>query len=484
MATQAATARLELDARGFDKQANASFREFSKQLTSVKDATDLAMRGAEALQKTLVKSLAGTAAIGAASVLSDAIRDVGAKLHDAAEGARQAAEKINQLGSLQGLQQGTEAATALQQSLQKTNETLTAIETSPLQNFVASVSGAKDAMQQLSEATQREIDLTLQLAAAAEKRRAVERGGMTDGQRQRADLQAGLERDASRTLAQIKDPNLRAKAQADLTAANAAKLADFDRKQGEADQKKANDAGLKSESEQRNAADARRKRDMDDFQRALDRQNERTAGESARMLQEAMEKLELNAKLVELNAEKLDLKGQEAAAQKEKQDIQAAAEGQSLSASRQGQQFLKSAQRRRAEANRRDNFKFNQEMAANRAAEMTSQSAAMANELMALRQLAAREGSTATDRTGRTIGDRIREIERSGMVDPSFGAKRFSPGDAQKRMADEQAARDDKSMRDQFTTDMSGVEDKLKDIREQLSKTLDEIANYSHAGAN
>lgn len=484
MSTQAATARLELDARGFDKQANASFREFSKQLTSVKDATDLAMRGAEALQKTLVKSLAGTAAIGAATVLSDAIRDVGARLNDAAEGARQAGEKINQLGRLQGLQQGTEAATALQQSLQKTSETLAAIESSPLQNFVASVSGAKDTMQQLSEATQREIDLTLQLAAAAEKRRAAERGGMTDGERQRADLQSSLDREASRTLAQIKDPNLRAKAQADLTAANAAKLADFDKKQAEAESKKTDEATLRAEKDATDSADAKRKRDMDEFQSELDRKSEKTTRDSARWLEDALSKLQLNAKLVELNAEKLDLKGQEAAAQKEKQDIQSAAEGQSLSASRQGQQFLKTAQRRRAEANRRDNFKFNQEMASNRAAAMTSQSAAMANELMALRQLAAQEGSNATDRTGRTIGDRIREIERSGMVDPSFGAKRFSISDAQKRMADEQAARDDRSMREQFTTDMSGVEDKLKDIREQLAKTLDEIANYSHAGAN
>ena len=80
-----AVARLRLDATGFDKQANASFREFSKQLTSVKDATDAAMRGAEALQKVFVKTLGGTIAIGAASALSDAMRDVGSKIGSAAQ---------------------------------------------------------------------------------------------------------------------------------------------------------------------------------------------------------------------------------------------------------------------------------------------------------------------------------------------------------------------------------------------------------------
>lgn len=91
MAAQAATARLALDASGFDKQANASFREFSKQLTSVKDATDVAMRGAEALQKVFVKSLGGTIAIGAANALGDAMRDIGNTVGLATDAVNQAA---------------------------------------------------------------------------------------------------------------------------------------------------------------------------------------------------------------------------------------------------------------------------------------------------------------------------------------------------------------------------------------------------------
>ncbi|NBS79834.1 hypothetical protein EBS57_08545, partial [bacterium] len=61
-----ATATLSLDASGFDRQANTSLRQFAKSLSGVKDGTDLALKGAETLQKMFVKSLGAGVAIGAA----------------------------------------------------------------------------------------------------------------------------------------------------------------------------------------------------------------------------------------------------------------------------------------------------------------------------------------------------------------------------------------------------------------------------------
>lgn len=153
MAGAAATARLALDASGFNKQANASFREFSKQLTSVKDGTDVAMRGAEALQKVFVKSLGGTIAIGAASALGDAMRDVGNQIGSAGSFAMEAMSGLNGLaGSMEeGANRGAKLAAAAD-SVRKTLEDLK--NSSPIQAGIFNLLGGDQVLQDL-ESSQR-----------------------------------------------------------------------------------------------------------------------------------------------------------------------------------------------------------------------------------------------------------------------------------------------------------------------------------------
>jgi hypothetical protein len=474
-ASAEAVARLSLDAKGFDNQARSSFREFNKQLTTVKDATDAAMRGAEALQKVFIKSLFGTAVIGAANLVADTIRDVGNQLSAAGQAAEQANQKLNQLGQITGLEQGRSAAGALQESLKKTNDTLAELDASGgynLKNLVASLSGAKDVMKDLAETTQSQIDLTLKLAAAEEARRQKERAGMTDQERQRADLEDRLTKEAKALTSQITDPKARAEAEASLAQARNTQLSEFDTKGADAADRKARDEQVKSD-------DARRSRDMKEFQDALDEQNEETARQSAKALEKALEDLEIQAQMVELNTERLDLQGQMGDLQKERSQEVARADAESLGASTAGRQALTSAQRKQAARNRQDNFRFEQENLQRKTDEMNAQSQAQANELMALRDLRSREGSGAMDRTGRSVADRIAELEKSDLIDRSFGAKRFSTAEARRRIAEEDAARNNPSMRETSADKLEAIDSRLEKIRELLNKNLETLTNFN-----
>jgi len=150
VATQAATARLALDASGFDKQANASFREFSKQLTSVKDATDVAMRGAEALQKVFVKSIGGTIAIGAASALGDAMRDVGNRIGEAGNVASQAIAGLS--GVAGSMEEAATRAATLASSADSARKSLEEMRNAnPIQQGIFKLFGGDRVLQDLEE---------------------------------------------------------------------------------------------------------------------------------------------------------------------------------------------------------------------------------------------------------------------------------------------------------------------------------------------
>ena len=152
MSAQAATARLALDASGFDKQANASFREFSKQLTSVKDATDVAMRGAEALQKVFVKSLGGTIAIGAANALGDAMRDIGNRIGSAADAAAQASAGMT--GFSGSLEEAAARAQTLSSASAEVGKALNELaNANPIQQGIFKLFGGEQVLKDLEETT-------------------------------------------------------------------------------------------------------------------------------------------------------------------------------------------------------------------------------------------------------------------------------------------------------------------------------------------
>jgi hypothetical protein len=193
-----AVARLRLDATGFDKQANASFREFSKQLTSVKDATDVAMRGAEALQKVFVKSLGGTIAIGAANALGDAMRDVGAKIGSAGQLAADA--QAGMKGLAQSFEEGAARAEKLNAAAAGVAKTLEELKnSSPVQAAIFKAFGGEQTLNNLQESIRGAADAEMMAGAIQAKDRARKTAGMSPEQLRGFDLE--LKRNAERAQA-------------------------------------------------------------------------------------------------------------------------------------------------------------------------------------------------------------------------------------------------------------------------------------------
>lgn len=127
-----ATARLSLDASGFDRQANTSLRQFAKSLSGVKDGTDLALKGAETLQKMFVKSLGAGVAIGAATALSQAMRDVGRQIGEVATSAMRLIESTSGIAS--GFSEGISRAQKFSTEADKVTSALEAIAGSSIVN--------------------------------------------------------------------------------------------------------------------------------------------------------------------------------------------------------------------------------------------------------------------------------------------------------------------------------------------------------------
>ena len=127
-----ATATLSLDASGFDRQANTSLRQFAKSLSGVKDGTDLALKGAETLQKMFVKSLGAGVAIGAATALSQAMRDVGRQIGEVATSAMRLTESTSGIAS--GFSEGISRAQKFATEADKVASALEALAGSSIVN--------------------------------------------------------------------------------------------------------------------------------------------------------------------------------------------------------------------------------------------------------------------------------------------------------------------------------------------------------------
>ena len=150
MAASSATARLSLDASGFDKQANASFREFSKQLYGVKDSTDMALKGAEMLQKMFVKSLGAGIAIGAAAALSEAMRDVGRQIGEVATSATRLTESTSGIAS--GFSEGISRAQKFATEADNVGKAMEALKnSSPINSAIFKLFGGDKALQELQD---------------------------------------------------------------------------------------------------------------------------------------------------------------------------------------------------------------------------------------------------------------------------------------------------------------------------------------------
>ena len=163
------------------QKTRGALRGLQSALMGAKDGTDAAIAGAKALQIALVKSVAGTAIIGAAGVLSDSIRDVGSKIGAAADEASRAAKGFS--GFAQSLDEGRQRADTLTQSADNTLKSLEAMKNAGIfQAGVFKLFGGEDVLKDLEETTRGLARAEFGAGAAAGRRTAERRVGMTPEQ--------------------------------------------------------------------------------------------------------------------------------------------------------------------------------------------------------------------------------------------------------------------------------------------------------------
>ncbi|NDD53605.1 hypothetical protein EBZ39_06965 [bacterium] len=275
-----AVAKLGLDTQGFDNNAERSFKRFAKQLEGVKDATDAAMRGAEALERMFVKSLAGVAVVGAANVLSDAMRDVGNKIGGAGDAAADAMSSMKGLAS--SMEEGYARAEKLNAAAVTVKKTLEEIKNSgPINQAVFAAFGGEGVLQNLEQSLREGSQAEVLGAAVNARNRARDTAGMTpeqiknyDLQKQRADEISRIRQAGGDTAA----PTIRA-LEEKYALEDAAKASE-----------EARQAALGRIS--KDEAEARRQTDLEVGEIAKARESERNRAEAQRGLEEARRQVE------------------------------------------------------------------------------------------------------------------------------------------------------------------------------------------------
>jgi len=241
---------------------------------------------------------------------------------------------------------------------------------------------------------------------------------------------------------------------------------------------------IKAAAEQSSAQDAARKRAMDEFQMGIDERNEQTRRDSGKWLKDALEKLEIDAKMVELNAERTNLQGMEKELLNDIKDVQKQVSGQSLLSTRSGRLALTGAEKQQQERKRQDDFRFEQENNQKALDDLRDQANSASYEAKQIQETLRRkdtyrpEPGSEADRLQRELDD----LKRSGLIDPySLDPKNFSGRDAEKRRAQAEAQRANPTNREQAKSMEEAITEKLEAVRELLDENLTEMRTYSHA---
>jgi hypothetical protein len=148
----ASSAGANLEKSFSNEKARSSLHRLENSLKNTKDATEAAEAGANALSRTLVHSLGGTAAIVGAKILYDSFKEVGKELINVANESSKVTSGI--VGMAQSLEEGSKRADILTQSADNTLKKLEELnsETS-LKGLIFSLSGGAKVMQDLEDAT-------------------------------------------------------------------------------------------------------------------------------------------------------------------------------------------------------------------------------------------------------------------------------------------------------------------------------------------
>jgi len=244
-------------------KVKGAMRGISNALDGATSAADLATKGADILADKLVKGVGGAAAVGAGKLIADAMRRVGADLTAAADSASAASKAFNALDFKSAIASSAQMSSAID----KIRASADAIRESPnpfvqIANYAT---GAAKNMDELAEATERERQALMGLAAQQDRMSAESKVGKTPGQRAEMDRLAQNKKELDQANL-IADPSIRERAKSDIARRQAAEeqIKEDDRhakaveqvgKEAAQQDEKLRDAAAKGDAEARKIAD-------------------------------------------------------------------------------------------------------------------------------------------------------------------------------------------------------------------------------------
>ena len=210
-ATQELTLRVRGDNSGADKaiantktaieglkvsgeKASGAFKNFSRSLAEARDASDVAASAANSLSNIVGKSLMGAFAVGGVKVFTDQINRMGESVKAVATEAQQAFDNIEKAGQAMSLSEATSQVSQLDALLASTGKKLSELDRSPFQNFIAGVTGARVAMEELVGTSQKLRDMKLAEGMATENANAEFTAGLDEQALQIAKVNAEYEK--------------------------------------------------------------------------------------------------------------------------------------------------------------------------------------------------------------------------------------------------------------------------------------------------
>lgn len=185
-----------------------AMRGITAALDSAGNGAQMASKAADALADKFVRGIAGTAVVGAFKIVSDQISNMAETLGTAGSSAAKAIDQLQALGDPKNFAEAASQAAGLQQAMTGINDELRKIESNPMRNFMASITGAKEEMKLLVESMQRAADAQLALGIMTATKRTKDTAGMTAEQVRNYDLQASRRAELD-AVAQIQNPAIR-----------------------------------------------------------------------------------------------------------------------------------------------------------------------------------------------------------------------------------------------------------------------------------
>jgi len=165
--------RLTDDLKITTEKTSGALREFGGQLKQAKDLSDVAGMATKALGQVLGASLGGTAVLVAGKALIDAFNTVQTAVKETEGKVKDAFKEIDKAGLPKTFEESANQANKLASAADEVTKKVKEIESNPLQKFVASITGAKDKMEELALSTQKaaqeRIKLGVQTAIADEQ---------------------------------------------------------------------------------------------------------------------------------------------------------------------------------------------------------------------------------------------------------------------------------------------------------------------------